>query len=248
VSVQQGAADGARSSGTQGANAVEIKVTVRTDQEMYAVRTFNLDDGKAQERQVYYFDTPELTLFDQGLILRARLIKNDDDDSTIKIRPVEPARIADRWRSVEGFKLEGDIVGSKVVRSASLTTIQKPGEVREVLEGKRQLAKLFSADQERFLTDFGPTRPDFATLKVLGPVQVLRWKFERDDLPYELTAEEWRLPDVTDLLELSIKVAPEKEEQAMETFHSFLHGLKLDLAGEQQAKTRVVLQFFAEQA
>jgi hypothetical protein len=232
-------------SNTQGISAVEIKMTVRTDQEMYAVRALDLDFDDAEVRELYFFDTPELALFEQGLILRARLIQDDDDDSTVKIRPVDPAVIPDKWRTVEGFKLEADLVGSNVVRSASLTTIQKPGEIRDAFEGHRPIAKLFSPDQEEFLAAHAPINPDFATLRVLGPVSVLRWELELPDLPYELTVEEWRLPNKTDLLELSIKVMPAEEQAAMDRFSSFLRGLELSTEGDQQAKTRRALEFFA---
>jgi hypothetical protein len=230
------------------ASAVEVKVTVRTDQEMYTVRVFGLDFDSAEAREIYFFDTPALELFDQGLILRARLIKGADDDSTVKIRPIEPATIPDKWRFLPGFKVEADFVGSKVVRSASLTAVQKPGEIRDAFEGKRPLAKLFSPDQEEFLAAHAPVNPDFASLQMLGPVHVLRWKIVHGNLPYELTAEEWRLPNKSDQLELSVKVAPEEEQQALETFRSFLQGLQIDPEGEQQAKTRVALQFFARQS
>jgi hypothetical protein len=233
---------------THGVSAVEIKMTVHTDQEMYAVRALDLDFDAAEVRELYFFDTPELALFEQGLILRARLIQDDDDDSTVKIRPVDPTAIPDKWRTVEGFKLEEDLVGSKVVCSASLTTVQKPGEVRDVFEGSRPIAKLFSSDQEEFLAAHTPVNPDFATLRVLGPISVLRWKLEHPDLPDELTAEEWRLPNKTDLLELSIKVTPAEEQAALERFSTFLQGLELSTEGEQQAKTRKALEFFAGQS
>ena len=46
-----------------------------------------LDDN---ERFIYFFDTPELELFESGIIARARRIVGSDHDSTIKFRPVVP--------------------------------------------------------------------------------------------------------------------------------------------------------------
>jgi adenylate cyclase class IV len=230
---------------TAGTRAVEIKVTIRTDQQLHAVRLFELERGDGEAREVYFFDTPQLDLFRQGVILRARLVKGGKDDSTVKIRPVDPAKIVDDWKKRSGFKLEADAVGEKVVRSASLSAEQKAGEIRDVATGKRDLRKLFSLDQESFLAAYAPMKIDFSKLKPLGPVQVLRWSFDQDDVPYDLTAEEWRLPDGKDLLEVSIKVEREEAAGAREIFETFLRGLGLDTEGAQETKTRVALEYFA---
>ena len=233
------------SSVNQDINRVEIKMNVSSEQALYAARTLHLDLDKAQFRKIFFFDTAELDHFGRGLILRGRLIKDAEDDSTIKIRPVEPESISDEWRSQPGFKMESDLVGGKAIRSASLTDFKKPGEVQEMSTGQRLTAKLFSADQERFLQQHGHASLDFAPLKIMGPVEVFRWKIKRPPFPYELTAEEWRLPNTTDLVELSIKVLSADEERALTLFADFLHGLKLETGGEQQTKTKVILQYFA---
>ena len=46
---------------------------------------------------------------------------------------------------------------------------------------------------------------DIDDLTIMGPVATLRADVERTGLAYELTAELWRLPDTSRLLELSIK-------------------------------------------
>ncbi|MFO1205090.1 MAG: hypothetical protein U1E63_05080 [Burkholderiales bacterium] len=74
-------------------DAVEIKVTIRPDQELRAVRAMELNEDTAAVRIIYFYDTPRLELFNAGVVLRARLVKGDDDDSTVKFRPVEVAKI-----------------------------------------------------------------------------------------------------------------------------------------------------------
>lgn len=233
--------------GTPGVNAVEIKFTVRPDQELYAVRALNLEFSKAQQRQIYFVDSAQLELYDQGLIMRARTKGSGDDDSTVKVRPVEPGTITGDWQSLAGFKIEADIVGDKVIRSASLSALQKQGEIPDAADGKRPIDKLFSQDQERFARIHAVVTPEYPQLRLLGPVEVLRWKITDKRLPYEMTVEEWRLPDATDLLEISIKVAPEEEQEAVAAFQAYLRGLNLDLAGAQQTKTRMALEYFATQ-
>jgi inorganic triphosphatase YgiF len=75
-------------------DAVEIKCTIRPDQELRTERAMEVDEDTANVRLLYFYDTPDLDLFNAGLVLRARLVKGDADDSTVKIRPVEPAFIS----------------------------------------------------------------------------------------------------------------------------------------------------------
>jgi hypothetical protein len=232
---------------TAATRAVEIKVTIRAQQEMKAVRLFGLDRSNAESREIYFFDTPELDYFKRRVVLRARMIRNGPDDSTVKIRPVDPDRIAPQWKNLQGFKLEADVAGAKVVRSASLTLPQKRGEIKAVAAGERALKKLFSSDQERFLEDHVLARVPLDSLRVLGPVAVMRWQSRHDGLPGELTAEEWHLPDGADLLELSIKVDRADAFRSRDDFLAFLGRAGLDHTGVQEAKTRIALELFARQ-
>jgi hypothetical protein len=231
-----------------GVTAVELKVTLRPDQELRGLRALELDEDTAEVRLVYFYDTRGLDLFDAGLTLRARLVKGDDDDSTVKIRPVDPAKVSRDWVEAEGFKIEADCMGDRIVRSASLTRKQKRDEIDEVAKGKRPIEKLFSKDQTRFLLDFHSSPVDFGALECLGPIRVLRWKTEHKGFSHELTTEEWRLPNGDDLLEVSIKIRPEDTESARAEFEGHLRGLGLDPAGAQETKTRTALQYFASRA
>jgi hypothetical protein len=227
---------------------VEIKVTVRPDQELRAERSMALNEDTAEVRIIYFYDTPQLDLFDAGVALRARLVKGDDDDSTVKFRPVEAANIAEEWKRLKGFKLEADCVGDRVVCSASLTGPQKRDEIDAVAKGKRPIEKLFSMNQERFLGEFYKGTVDFGRLRVLGPIRVLRWKLKQKGFAHELALEEWRLPDGDDLVEVSIKTSPGEAPQAQKDFDKHLRELGLDPHGAQETKTRTALKYFAKAA
>jgi hypothetical protein len=226
-------------------DAVEIKCTIRPDQELRAERAMQVDEDTADVRLVYFYDTPDLELFKAGVVLRARLVKGDADDSTVKIRPVEPASVPRDWQRWKGFKLEADWVGDHVVCSASLTDLQKRDEIDEVAKGKRAIGKLFSSDQERFLREFHEGPVGFGTLRVMGPIRVLRWKPKHETFPHELTVEEWRLPSGEDLIEVSIKAPPTEALQARKEFETHLRELGLDPKGAQDTKTRTALEYFA---
>jgi len=227
---------------------VEIKLTIRPNQELLAESAMGVSEDTADNRLVYFYDTSDLDLFKAGILLRARLIKGADDDSTVKFRPVEASSIPDDWRRSKGFKLEADWVGDQVICSASLTALQQRGEIDDVAEGKRAIGKLFSNDQERILREFYKGLVDFGELRVIGPIRVLRWKPKHEAFPHELTLEKWRLPNGEDLVEISIKTPPNEAYQARKEFETHLRELGLDLGGAQDTKTRTALESFLKEA
>ena len=226
-------------------DAIEVKVTLVERDETMALRKFGLARKKGERRRIFFYDTPKLDLYRKGICLRAREMAEDECDSTVKVRPVEPTRVADRWRRKSGFKVEADAIGSKIVRSASLTITQKPREVEEVARGGRPIGKLFSREQEVFLRELAPVHVDFAKLVPLGPVAVLRWRFRDEGLPYELCAEEWRLPDGHDVIEISIKARRAEAAAAQAALQGFLAELGITPETRQRTKTRMALEYFA---
>jgi hypothetical protein len=224
--------------------SVEVKITARIDDEDLILRLLEQRGEEPQERTLYFFDTPELALFDVGLVLRARRIKGDTDDSTVKIRPVEPSRIPLDWVETEGFEVEMDRVGDRDVISAKLTAEQDRGEIDQAVAGRRPLRKLFSKDQERLIAEFGPAEVGWDDLTAMGPIAVQKWKIDAKKLGHEVTVERWRLPDGSDLIEGSIKVKPGEAEEASVDFLAFLRTLGIEVDGDQQTKTRGALTFF----
>lgn len=227
-------------------DAVEIKVTIRPDQELRATRAMQVNEDTADIRVVYFYDTPDLALFEAGVALRTRLVKGEGDDSTVKYRRAETTAISDTWRTMDDFKLEADWVGERIVYSASLSRSQPGQEIKDVANGKRTIDKLFSKEQEKFLAQFYTRAVDFGRLRVMGPIRVLRWKLTQENFPHELTVEEWRLPNGDDLVEVSIKVPPDEAAKARTAFDDHLSKIGLDPQGAQETKTRTALEYFAK--
>jgi hypothetical protein len=234
--------------GLAGTQGIELKVTVSEQMERAAADAFELDPKKGERRRIFFFDTQGLALFKKGVVLRAREIKGGRDDSTVKIRPVDPKQVANRWRRLGGFKIEADGVGTRMIRSASLSVEQDSDEIKAVAQKLRSIKKLFSDEQEALVAEMSPVSVEFVSLKVFGPVDALRWKVKHQGLPYPITAEEWMLPDGRDLLEVSIKVPTAQAAAASAAFDSFLKHLKLKPQGGQETKTRIALEFFVKLA
>jgi hypothetical protein len=224
--------------------AVEIKISARVEDEDKVLAALAKSGEEPQRRTVYFFDTPSLDLFDAGMVLRARKIKGDDDDSTVKLRPVVPSTIASSWIKTEGFEVEMDRVGENEVISAKLNAVQRPGEVDDAVGGKAGLRSLFSADQERLVAEFAPRDIEWDDLVPMGPIAVNKWKTDWDDFAHEVTVERWELPDGSDLVELSIKVEPGEVSSAYDDFLGGLAAAGLTVDDDQQTKTRGAFTFF----
>ena len=224
--------------------AIEIKITARAKDEEEVREALDSAEIEAERREIFFFDTPELDLFESGLVLRARRIDGGADDSTVKLRPVDPAELPKMWVEMPGFEVELDAVGEESICSAKLSVEQRGGEIGDVAEGKRAIRALFSREQERLIAEHRPEGVAWDDIRVFGPVAVRKWEFEPKSLDYEVTVEEWVLPDDSDLVELSVKAPPAQAGTAADAFLAFLRKRGVDTEGAQQTKTRSALRYF----
>ena len=88
---------------TRGSDSVELKLTVPESHQASTVSALGIDPLQAQIRQVFFFDTPELTLSNHGVVVRARRVQAKGDDSVVKLRPVVPDELPPRLRRSPSF-------------------------------------------------------------------------------------------------------------------------------------------------
>src|SRR3954447_11895157 len=89
-------------------DSVELKLTIPESQQLSVVRALGMDPMDAQIRQVFFFDTPDLTLDRHGVVVRARRVQRKGGDSVVKLRPVEPADVPKALRASQRFTVEVD--------------------------------------------------------------------------------------------------------------------------------------------
>src|SRR5262245_55628459 len=82
---------------TSGTEAIEVKVTVIDRDEAIALRKLGLNRENGEQRRIFFYDTPTLSLYKRGVALRSRDLRGDACDSTVKIRPIEPKRVDGKW-------------------------------------------------------------------------------------------------------------------------------------------------------
>src|SRR5947207_1781359 len=73
-----------------GSDSIELKLTVPDSDRRSTVEALGMDALDAQIRQVFFFDTPDLALNREGVVVRARRVQQRGDDSVVKLRPVVP--------------------------------------------------------------------------------------------------------------------------------------------------------------
>jgi hypothetical protein len=227
-----------------GVNSVELKMTVPSEQRV-ALRSLRLDPLRGRLREVCFVDTPDLRLFRQGLVVRARRTKDMADDTVVKLRPALPGDLPPALRESRDLKLEMDVTRDGYVISASLKGRPRSGAVREVMLGQRPPERVFTKLQRAFLADRLADPIAWDELVVLGSIVVVVLKWVPDGLQQRLTVEQWHFPGQVPLVELSTKARPDDVIGIYGEVSDFLgrHGLRA--AGEQEPKTRRALEFLS---
>ena len=178
----------------EGADSVELKLTVPESGHRSAIQALGLDPLEAQIRQVFFFDTPELTLNKQGVVVRARRVQGKGDDSVVKLRPVVPDQLPADLRTSPMVNVEVDAMPGGYVCSASFKGVVKEGGVKEAIAGDRPVRKLFSKEQRAFYEEHAPAGIALDDLAVLGPIFVLKLK-STGQRGRRMVTELWLYPD-----------------------------------------------------
>jgi hypothetical protein len=227
------------------ADSVELKLSIPDSARWSVLTALDMDPLDAQMRQVFFFDTPDLQLNQQGVVVRARRVQGRGDDSVVKLRPVVPHELPAKLRRSPEFVVEVDAMPGGYVCSGSFKGSLGQPCVKQAVAGERPVRKLFSKDQRRFYADHAPGGLEMDDLAVLGPITVMKLKFSPEGYNRRLVAELWVYPDGSRILELSTKCSTAEPFQVAAETKAFLAGRGIDLAGDQQTKTRTALEFFS---
>jgi hypothetical protein len=231
----------------KGSDTVELKLTVPESSQRSTVTALGLDPLDAQIRQVFFFDTPDLTLDRHGVVVRARRVQGRGGDSVVKLRPVEPAELPLELRKLPSFGVEVDAMPGGFVCSGSLKSVADNAHIRRCADGERSVRKLFTKDQRAFFAEHAPDGLELDDLSLLGPIFVLKLNTRPKGFGRKLTTEFWIYPDGSAILELSTKCLPGEAFQVAVEATAALATRGVDLSGEQQTKTRTALEFFARE-
>ena len=231
----------------KGADSVELKLSVPDADRRSAVAALDMDPLDAEIRQVVFFDTPDLILSQNGVVIRARRIQRSLGDTVVKLRPLVPDQVPPTLRRAPGFGIEVDALPGGFVCSGALKAEVDNVSVKEVLAGRGSLRKLLAKEQRALYSERAPEGIHLDDLAILGPINVLKLKFEPVEYGRRLVAELWNYPDGSRILELSTKCRPDEAFEVAARTRVFLADHGIDLLAEQQTKTKTALEFFARE-
>src|SRR3954451_21821232 len=69
-------------------DSVELKLTLPEPAQLTTARALGLDPLQAEIRQVFFFETPDLALDQNGVVVRARVSQKKADNPVVKLRPL----------------------------------------------------------------------------------------------------------------------------------------------------------------
>jgi hypothetical protein len=227
-------------------DSVELKLTVPRADQRTVVRNLGIDSIDAEIRQVAFVEDQTQKLSAAGLVIRARRTQRKPGDIAVKLRPMLPADVPPELRGLPGFKVEIDASPVGFTCSCSLTTSSPDKKVKQLMAGGRGLVELLDEVQHALLTERFPTDVGIADLRVLGPVHLLKCKWQPKGYPRRMVAELWLLPNGERILELSTKADPREAFQVAAETKIFLANHGVDLGAPQELKTKSALAALAE--
>jgi hypothetical protein len=229
-------------------SSVELKLSVPETSRRSAIAALEMDPLRAQLRQVVFLDTPDLALDRCGLVLRVRRIQGKLGDAVVKLRPVRPDGVPDAVRKDSAFSLEVDALPGGFTCSGSMKREVTDADAKAVMAGTRSVKTLLTKGQRHlYAAQIGDDGPQLDQLRILGPVTVLKLKWKPATFSRRLVAELWMFPNGARVLELSTKCAPADAFTAAAEAKAFLSSHGIDLAAEQQTKTRLALDLFSRE-
>jgi hypothetical protein len=227
-------------------DSVELKLTVPDTNLSEAAVALDMDPLEGQVRQVFFFDTPDLTLNAAGVVVRARRVQGRGDDSVVKLRPVVPGDLPKKLRRSPAFGVEVDAMPGGFVCSGTMKQRLEKPIVRKKLLGGGRISSLFTKEQRAFYSEHAPDGVELDELSILGPIFVLKVRVTPKELGRRLVGELWLYPDGSRIVELSAKCLPREAFDVAVQLRTFLHARDMAPAEVQQTKTKKVLEFVSE--
>jgi hypothetical protein len=191
--------------------------------------------------QLYLFDTGELDLMQQGLIVRVR--QGQNNDLTVKIRWPAADKEVDRFKLRKHFPCEMDRTGAGEDISYSEGRKYKPNRVAKTGE---EILRTLNGQQKTLLQEAGITI-DWSRVKRLANIKLTKWESAAEPSFGKLTLELWESPG-GDILELSTKVAPGAAASRYAELQRLLDRKGLPLTANQGTKTSMALENLAPPA
>ena len=227
----------------EGADSVELKLTVPESDHRSTVAALGMDALDAQIRQVFFFDTPDLTLLSSGVVARARVQGRAVTRSSSCGRSSRASCQGEA--RPRGLGVEVDAMPGGYV---ALPREGKGRERRREGRGGRYACypQTVSKEQRAFFARHAPDGSSWTCSRSSADLRP-QLSFSPKGFERKLVAEMWMYPDFSRILELSTKCRTDEMFDVAATIPHTSPRNGVDLAGNQETKTRKALEFHARQ-
>jgi hypothetical protein len=211
---------------------VELKLLFSPPAIQAVMASFKFDHET--KGQVYFFDTAELDLLRQGVIVRVR--QGTNNDLTIKVRAAEGnTQVESQLRP--HFPCEIDRTGAGENTSYS---VQRKYKTPSVPKLANKIAGLLGRPQQRLLQE-AQVSIDWTQVTRFASIQSTKWE-ANVQLPFrKFSLELWEWPGGS-ILELSTRVEPGAGQSGYAELQRLVASRSLPLSAKQGTKTRMVLE------
>lgn len=219
---------------------IELQIGVCESPEAVVRALAATQDGAP--REVWFFDTSALVLYERGVRLRLR-VERGRGELTLKVANQDCARVApDLVPGGEG-KCEYDRHGERIAGAVSLERKIDVKTTRRLAKGTESVARALSPAQVRYLREIVGAWPLPADVRALGPAALRRYR--TPDRRYDVDV--LTLPPGGGHVEVSRKVLLADGERAHVEMQADLARAGVPACAEQAAQSMNTLRTLAAQ-
>jgi hypothetical protein len=226
----------------EGTPAAEVQINLCGEPADIVGRLRLAPDGRP--REVWYFDTPSLTLFDHGAVVRLRVdlaTGEGGGELTLKAANQDCARIDPALVPPREGKCEYDVHGDSVKGAVSLSQRLGRGTVLALLAGQVSLADVLSPAQARLLTDGMGVRSVPRDVVRLGPANLASYRAPGK----RYTVDVWQLPRDKRYVEISQKTGRGEAADVQRQLEKRLRNAGVTACADQSSQAESKLRWLA---
>jgi hypothetical protein len=217
---------------------VEIKLLLSPSTIQSAITS--LQFGNEATGRVYFFDTDQLDLLKQGVIVRVR--QGANNDLTVKVRVPASNTQAHTSQVRDQFPCEINRTGAGEDTDYS---VKRKYKTKQVPAMGNDIFKLLSPPQKKLLQTVRAS-VDWARVTRIGDVKATSWETTSQSPFPKLALELWESPG-GNVVEVSAKVGHDEMQSKYVQLQQLLNKENLPLSASQGGKTSALLETSAHQ-
>jgi hypothetical protein len=226
------------------AEYTEVHVDLCHSDEQDLLSKLDLSFEKRVFRNIAYFDTKNLNLFNSNLILRIRS-SAEEHSLTVKIRNLKREQVDSKWLNSSDFKCESDLYFNKNTSSCSLSLNLTSTMIDDVFIGKTSIGSALPSSAVELIHDYIDLSFPIDQAQIAGPSSTYYWSWINSEFSKKLSLEIWTLGEKK-IQEISTRVPVELADSGYKKLAAFLSekGIAICDTDQQESKTKEALLYY----